>query len=251
MIRLRIVLETWAMELLLAVRGALFRGDAHECPVCGASIRSFTRGGGSFRPRARGYCPRCNAKARHRRVWVHCRRHTDLFDREIRLLHVAPKYCLSRRIVRMANVDYVAVDLVAGPHVTLLGDLTDLPLPSESVDAILCVHVLEHIPDDGAAIGEMWRVLRAGGWAVVSVPLDLEAPTFEDPSIVTPEDRRRSFGEADHVRVYGHDISKRFEAAGFETELFRADALEDHVVDRYGLTTDEHVLMCTKPGGVR
>ena len=245
------VLEVWAMELFLAARGALFHGDAHECPVCGMSVRAFTHGGGSLKPRIRGYCPRCNAKARHRRVWVHCQHHTDLFDRELRLLHVAPKYCLSRRITRMENVDYVAVDLAQRPHVTMIGDLTDLRLPNESFDAILCVHVLEHIPDDRAAIAEMWRVLRAGGWAVVSVPLDLEAPTFEDPSIVTPEDRRRSFGEADHVRVYGHDISKRFEAAGFQTELFRADALEGDVVDRYGLTLDEHVLMCTKPGGPR
>lgn len=246
---LRPALEVWAMELFLAARGALFRGAAHECPVCGASIRAFTHGGGSLKPRTRGYCPRCNAKARHRRVWVHCQRHTDLFDRKVRLLHVAPKYCLSRRIARMENVDYVAVDLQEAPHVTVLGDLTDLPLPSESFDAILCVHVLEHIPDDRAAIGEMWRVLREGGWAVVSVPLDLESRTFEDPSIVSPEDRRRSFGEADHVRVYGRDISERFEEAGFETALFMAGALEDALVERHGLTRDEHVLMCTKPVG--
>jgi len=170
-----------------------------------------------------------------------------MFNRKIRLLHVSPKYCLSRRIVRMQNVDYVAVDLARGPHVTVIGDLTDLGLRSESFDAILCVHVLEHIPNDRAAISEMWRVLRAGGWAVVSVPLDLEQPTFEDPSIVTPEDRRRSFGEADHVRVYGRDISERFEEAGFDTALFRADALDSTLIERHGLTSDEHVLLCTKP----
>lgn len=252
MTRLRDVAEIFAMEVFLAVRGALFRGRAYQCPVCGASVRAFTRGGGSLRVRQQGYCPRCNAKARHRRVWLHCERHTTLIDQETRLLHVAPKYCLSRRLARMDNVDYLAIDLVRGPHVTDVGDLTDLRLQSESFDAVLCVHVLEHIVDDRAAIAEMWRVLKPGGWAVVSVPLDLGAPTFEDSSIVTPDDRRRAFGEADHVRVYGRDVCARLEDAGFQVELYRADNLDDDAITRHGLTRDEHVLMCTKPsGGVR
>lgn len=251
MTEMRTVLEMASMELFLAARGVLFRGSSYECPVCGASLRAFTHGGGSLRVRERGYCPRCNAKARHRRVWLHCRHHTDLFERELRVLHVAPKYCLSRRMVRMHNVDYVAVDLVSGPHVTMIGDITDLKVPDDSFDAILSVHVLEHVDDDRAAIREMWRVLRPGGWAVVNVPLDLDAPTFEDASIVSPEARRRAFGEADHVRVYGRDICDRFRAAGFETTLFTADELDDEVVVRHGLTPDEHIIMCTKPAGGR
>ena len=243
-------LEIAAMEAFLFVRGLLFRGNAHDCPVCGTRIRAFTQGGGSFRRRRRGYCPRCNSKARHRRVWIHCRDETDLFDRPaIELLHVAPKYCLSRRIVRMPNVRYSAVDIVPRPLVTMIGDLTDLEVPSERYDAILCVHVLEHIVDDRSAIGEMWRVLRPGGWAVINVPVALDSPTFEDATLVTPNERRRAFGEADHVRVYGADLIDRLQDVGFEVELYRGDHLPESVIERHGLTTDEHVFHCVKPTG--
>lgn len=235
-----------ALEALLFLRGLLFRGRRYACPVCGAGVRAFTRGGGSFRSRPRGYCPRCNSKARHRRVWLHCLQETDLVSARISLLHVAPKYCLSRRLSRMPNLDYSALDLEPGPNITVVGDLTSLEMSSETFDAIVCIHVLEHIEDDGAAIREMWRVLKPGGWAVVNVPMRLDVPTHEDASIVSAADRRRVFGEADHVRTYGYDLVGRLEAAGFDVSLFPGDSLDPALVERHGLTLDEHVLHCRK-----
>lgn len=243
-------LEVASMEIFLAIRGMLFSGNRHECPVCGSRFRAFTRGGGSLRARELGYCPRCNAKARHRRVWLHCQLETELFDSPHRLLHVSPKYCLSRRLAPMEGIDYSAIDLDPGNHLASLGDLTSLDYPDGHFDAVLCVHVLEHIPDDRAAIGEMWRVLRHGGWAVVNVPVDLESTTYEDSAIVAPDDRRRAFGEADHVRVYGADISDRLADAGFEVSIFPADLIDGDLAERYGLTTDEHVFHCVKPAPV-
>jgi SAM-dependent methyltransferase len=50
--------------------------------------------------------------------------------------------------------------------------LTDgrVPLPDRSVDYLTALDVLEHIPDDAAAVREFARVLRPGGLAVVTVP---------------------------------------------------------------------------------
>lgn len=45
-----------------------------------------------------------------------------------------------------------------------------LPLSAGSVDFITALDVLEHIPDDSAAVREFARVLRPGGLAVVTVP---------------------------------------------------------------------------------
>ncbi|WP_416181183.1 class I SAM-dependent methyltransferase [Chloroflexus sp.] len=33
-------------------------------------------------------------------------------------------------------------------------DITNIPYPDESFDAILCSHVLEHVPDDRKAMRE-------------------------------------------------------------------------------------------------
>lgn len=63
-------------------------------------------------------------------------------------------------------------------------NVEDLPLPDASFDAIVCVHVLEHVSNDRRALHEFWRVLAPGGWAILQVPVKESAPeTFEDPSV--------------------------------------------------------------------
>jgi SAM-dependent methyltransferase len=46
-----------------------------------------------------------------------------------------------------------------------------LPFPDDLLDTVLFLEVLEHLEDDGAALREIWRVLRPGGKLVVSVPV--------------------------------------------------------------------------------
>jgi len=43
-------------------------------------------------------------------------------------------------------------------------------LGDSAVDAVLSTQVLEHIPDDNAAVAEMHRILKPGGSAAISVP---------------------------------------------------------------------------------
>lgn len=45
-----------------------------------------------------------------------------------------------------------------------------LPFEGASVDLVTAFDVLEHVPDDEAAAGELRRVLRPGGTAIVTVP---------------------------------------------------------------------------------
>jgi SAM-dependent methyltransferase len=52
-----------------------------------------------------------------------------------------------------------------GPAVA--ADAQLVPLRSASVDVALCPHMLYHVPDQGAAVAELRRVLRPGGRAVV------------------------------------------------------------------------------------
>ena len=50
------------------------------------------------------------------------------------------------------------------------GDATALPFADSSFDRILMSEVLEHVPDDAAALREAHRVLRPGGILAISVP---------------------------------------------------------------------------------
>lgn len=49
------------------------------------------------------------------------------------------------------------------------GDAQALPFPAESFDAVLCGYGLMHVPEPGAALREMLRVLRPGGRSALSV----------------------------------------------------------------------------------
>ncbi len=52
----------------------------------------------------------------------------------------------------------------------LAADATRLPFADGAFDAVIAAEILEHIPDDGAAMAEIARVLRPGGTVAVTVP---------------------------------------------------------------------------------
>jgi SAM-dependent methyltransferase len=51
-----------------------------------------------------------------------------------------------------------------------VADAVTLPFPSDTFDRVIAAEVLEHIPSDRIAIGELTRVLRPGGTMAVTVP---------------------------------------------------------------------------------
>ncbi len=209
------------------------RGDRYECPLCGARLKTlWPRGlshpvlkkydiiGGGYREQAS--CPVCGSTERERLVYLFIRHRTDILQRPVHLLHVAPEPQLGRLLQAAAQVDYLSADLYV-ENVMVKMDITDIPYPDDHFDAIICNHVLEHVPDDRRALRELYRVLKPGGWAILQVPYSERIPTsIEDPTITTPEDRARHFGQEDHVRIYAKvDYLARMADAGFRVETLR------------------------------
>jgi SAM-dependent methyltransferase len=56
------------------------------------------------------------------------------------------------------------------PATAVLGDALSLPFPDGTFDRVIASEILEHIPDDVAAMSELARVLRPGGTMAVTVP---------------------------------------------------------------------------------
>jgi SAM-dependent methyltransferase len=52
----------------------------------------------------------------------------------------------------------------------VFGDAQALPFRTGTFDAVLLLHVLEHVPDPERAVAEAVRVLRAGGRVIVETP---------------------------------------------------------------------------------
>ena len=248
----RILLYVWktrlhfVLEFVLTIRGIFFIGFKYTCPCCGWKLRAFTHKGISFRARYRGYCPRCHVKARHRRNWLYLEQKTNLFTSRLRLLHISPEYGFSRRFIKMTNLDYIGADIYDCPNINVKMDLVSSPFRSNIFDAIICIHVLEHIENDIEAMRELYRVLKPGGWAVVSMPTRLDQKTYEDPMITLPEERERAFGEAAHVRIYGYDVIDQLQGCGFNVRLDRADQIGINIREKFGLLDDENIFHCTK-----
>ena len=47
----------------------------------------------------------------------------------------------------------------------------DLPFPPGSFDTVVCTEVLEHVPHPARALAEIHRVLKPGGFLVLTVPM--------------------------------------------------------------------------------
>lgn len=52
----------------------------------------------------------------------------------------------------------------------IVSDIVSIPLEDHSVDAIMCTEVLEHIPDPAAAIREFSRLVKPGGYLLITAP---------------------------------------------------------------------------------
>ncbi len=109
---------------------------------------------------------------------------------------------------------WVSVDVRLLPTVDVLGDAQKLPVAEGSVDTVIALELLEHLPDPSAALSEMDRVLRRPGAAFISVPSAVPRHDSHDYWRFTAEGLlelgRRSFPRCE-VRVFGGT----FEALGY------------------------------------
>jgi SAM-dependent methyltransferase len=216
------------------------------CPCCDRTFAQF--GPSRLRGRPNTKCPNCGSKKRHRLLWLFLRNRTNLFADPLRVLHFAPESCFYTTLAALPNLAYVTADLEPG-RAMLAIDITAIPKEIGTFDAILCSHVLEHVPDDQQAMRELYRVLKPGGWAVLMVPLDPNrGETFEDTDVVEPKEREQVFGQDDHVRIYGQDFNARLEHVGFSVQMHRyAKELGAEEVKKYVLKRQDQIYFCTKP----
>jgi ubiquinone/menaquinone biosynthesis C-methylase UbiE len=96
------------------------------------------------------------------------------------IIGAVPAQCL-RIGVAYSEAD---LQLARGAHYTdvwfLRAAVEELPFPTGSIDSLICLEVIEHLPDDLAAIREMARVLRHRGQLIISAPSHYYFPKYRE-----------------------------------------------------------------------
>ncbi len=64
--------------------------------------------------------------------------------------------------------EYIGLDK---KHGDIKGSALDMPIDANIFDTVLSTQVLEHVPDPQQMMHEMYRVLKKGGYAILTVPL--------------------------------------------------------------------------------
>lgn len=214
---------------LAAVDGARHKRIV-TCNLCGWAGRRFYPNTGPGYNERDSICPGCLASDRYRTLFEILRECTSIFEESNRIVEVAPLRSLEKVFLTHSGLNYTSFDIER--HAMERGDITKMRFDDHSVNWFICFHVLEHIPDEVAALTEIHRVLTAGGSAVFQVPIDWGAATTREYPAPDPRD-------VNHVRRYGRDFAKRISVHGFALEQIDvAAALGASRISEAGLSTE-------------
>ena len=235
---------------VMNLRGILPFKKKVFCNVCGRHSWQFF----PFNGRSNAMCSGCFSLERHRLLFNFIQTEfPTLLNGKCRILHLAPEACLSHQFNKNKQATYDTADnmsqFIAGVEAKpkYCMDITDLKFDDCTFDFVICNHVLEHVPEDQKAMSELHRVLRPNGKGLINCPINPDATeTMEDFSL-PPEERKRLYGERDHVRYYAMpDYLARLQKAGFSTIVrdFGKETELDEFVN--GIMTHEQIVICEK-----
>lgn len=215
-----------------------YTGSKYECNVCVSKLSSFVKA------ETGELCPLCGSLERTRFLSFLLSEHYRSSDLDV--LHFSPHRTLGDslrnhfRSYQSSNYEDESCDLKL--------DIQTTGLQSESFNLIICFHVLEHIPDDIAAMKELYRLLKSQGSCLIQVPFR-DGEMLEDPSVEDPTERLRLFGQEDHLRWYNlQSLKSRLSDVGFECEeLSAAEIISDSDLQKLNISVDQLVVRAIKP----
>ena len=236
----------------------LYKGGKYQCPFCFHASKKMAFLGEDLpvikekhiigAGRRRCVCYQCGSIDRERLIFAFLKYQLDYFaDKDKRILHIAPERTLAATLHTSGFTNYVCGDLSPDrykyPFPLQTINILNIPYRDNYFDLVICNHVLEHIPNDRDAMRELYRVLKAGGLALLQVPFSKTiSKTIEDASVLDPQEREKQFGQYDHVRIYGLDYMERLKACGFKVKRRNISLAYQHL----GVNKEEDIFIAEK-----
>lgn len=199
-------------------------------------------------------CPNCGSTDRERHLYLYMKELGLLNSiKQSKMLVLAPEAKLVG-LLRKIGADLTLGDIEPEKFNSELGlirriDLTDTRLPDNEYHFLMANHVLEHIFDYKKALKEIYRILVAGGKAILQTPFSsLIYNNFEDGNINTSDLRTAYYGQNDHVRIFGLQLFDDIKQAGFDLKIYRHDdLLKKYDAQAYGVNLKESFILAQKP----
>ena len=238
-----------------------YKGKGLECNFCGHQYLKFVddypelenQQALSISNVVAGYgknilCPFCLSTARERLVMAILKTKIDISNKNI--LHLSPEKNIFNFLKDRTKL--VTADLFPGYYKNIDKDIrkenaTSLSFENDYFDLVIANHILEHIPNDSAAMKEIFRVLKRGGVAILQVPYSESIiETLETPLMDNQKLQSTLYGQRDHVRIYQlNDYINRLLKTGFTVSCIKYEILKPFYI--YAIQTDEVFLEIKKP----
>jgi len=243
-----------------------YKGNAVLCPCCGKRFGKFmdywfmdyivskatdNRERFAEDRHKNTICPYCLSLPRHRIVCNHFENKKELLPKNNIIMFGAErsiKKCFNRNGCRYKTAD------LFNPTADFKVDIQNIQFPDESFGLIICNHVLQHVQDYKIALSELKRVLKNDGILELTVATNRNLETvYEDPDIVSGEDRNKHFGQHDYARIFGNDFEKILTEHGFLVEVVKGDNCPDEIIGVIGPgdQDDNKVYICKKASEVK
>jgi predicted SAM-dependent methyltransferase len=178
-------------------------------------------------------CPICKSFERQRFIWDYISSNIHNFYNKT-ILHIAPEINLQKKLKSFAS-KYIGIDMSPnrfGPDIIQM-DLTNLLIENNSLDVVICSHVLEHILDDNKAIIEIHRVLKIGGFCLICVPMYSHSHTITHS---VPD-------HLNHVRNYGFKDLNNQLCQYFDTKMISSSDLDIDLQEKYALKKNQKLFI--------
>jgi SAM-dependent methyltransferase len=243
-------------------------GRKKQCYICNRTFNHFTkfRGGSKRRSeflkrldivgsdRNNFGCMYCGSHDRERHLFMYFDK-LNMWQKMkgAKILYFAPEKRLWAKISEQSPLECITADLHPKTEEVKKIDATKIPFSDEKFDVVIANHILEHIPDYSKALSEFYRVLKAGGVAILQTPYSkLLKKNFEDENLDTDELRLFFYAQEDHVRVFSeHQFLKSIENEGFNLQIKKyEDLFDDHTANIYGVNKKENLILVEKPSGI-
>ena len=242
-------------------------GQDCQCSVCGQWLKAFDALSNYYHMHFRNNtfrfgldefetfnwrqykCPYCKASDRDRlySLYLDTQQDHEIVEQWI---DFAPTESFTRFVLsNFRAITYMSADL-SREGVDIRLDIQNMwEIADNSINFIICSHVLEHVCDDRKALQELFRILCPGGQAIIMAPVikTLDAD-HELPITLTEETCWREHGQGDHRRIYSPTgLHHKITSAGFDLERIVASEFGLKRCRRHGINPTSVLYIAKSP----